>query len=160
MGLKRPVSDEETSPVKLRKDAEAAVSMLSPFSSPGQFKRKLSKYSKVVSPNVIGYASDVIVSMADKPTKSVYQALEQTLKNIKVLLDWRVVKKLNDKLEECLKESNQLHASNRAHSMNDRAQKARAEKLLLLREAVACRPIQPRRLTFAGGRKVQAVPRP
>ena len=79
MGLKRRVSDEETSPVKLRKDAEAAVSVLSPFSSPGQFKRKLSKYSMVVSPNVIGYASDVIVSMADKPTKSVYQALEQTL---------------------------------------------------------------------------------
>jgi len=50
--------------------------VLSSFSSPGQFRRKLSKYSKVVSPNVISYASDVIVSMADKPTKSAYQALE------------------------------------------------------------------------------------
>ena len=87
MGLKRIVSDEETSPVKLRKDAEAAISVLSPFSSPGQFKRKLSKYSMVVSPNVIGYASDVIVSMADKPTKSAYKALEQTLNTIKTLLD-------------------------------------------------------------------------
>ena len=39
---------------------------------------------------MIGYASDVIVPMADKPTKSAYQALEQTLNNIKTMLDWRV----------------------------------------------------------------------
>ena len=160
MGLKRRVSDEETSPVKLRKDAEAAISVLSPFSSPGQFKRKLSKYSMVVSPNVIGYASDVIVSMADKPTKSAYQALEQTLNNIKIMLDWRVVKKLNDKLEECLKESNQLHASNRAQLEQAKEAQGRARRRLLLREAVACRPVQARRLSFAGGRKIQAVPRP
>ena len=160
MGLKRPVSDEETSPVKLRKDAEAAVSMLSPFSSPGQFKRKLSKYSKVVSPNVIGYASDVIVSMADKPTKSVYQALEQTLNNIKILLDWRVVKKLNDKLEEDLKESNKVHALNRACRMNDRAAQARAEKRQQLRESIASRPIRGRQLLFGPPREMRPVPRP
>ena len=76
MGTKRARFDDKTSPVKFREDAEAAVSVLSSFSSPGQFRRKLSKYSKVVSPNVISYASDVIVSMADKPTKSAYQALE------------------------------------------------------------------------------------
>ena len=160
MGLKRRVSDEEASPVKLRKDAEAAISVLSPFSSPGQFKRKLSKYSMVVSPNVIGYASDVIVCMADKPTKSAYQALEQTLNNIKIMLDWRVVKKLNEKLEECLKESNQLHASNRAQLEQAKEAQGRARRRLLLREAVACRPVQACRLPFAGGRKIQALPRP
>ena len=138
--------------------------MLSPFwqafSSPGQFKRKLSKYSKVVSPNVIGYASDVIVSMADRPTTSVYQKLEQTLNNIKVLLDWRVVKNMNDALEESLKESNQLHASNRAQLEQAKEAQGRARRRLLLGEAVACRPVQARRLAFAGGRKIQAVPLP
>ena len=160
MGTKRARFDDKTSSVKLREDAEAAVSVLSPFSSPGRFRRKLSKYSKVVSPNVISYASDVIVSMTDKPTKSVYQGLEQTLNNIKVLLDWRVVKNMNDALEESLKESNQLHASNRAQLEQAKEAQGRARRLVLLREAVACRPVQARRLTFAGGRKIQAVPRP
>ena len=98
--------------------------------------------------------------MADKPTKSAYQALEQTLNHIKIMLDWRVVKKLNDKLEECLKESNQLHASNRAQLEQAKEAQGRARRRLLLREAVACRPVQARRLSFAGGRKIQALPRP
>ena len=114
----------------------------------------------VVSPKVIGYASDVIVSMADKPTKSAYQALEQTLNNIKTMLDWRVVEKLNDKLEECLKESNKLHAFNRAQLEQAKAAQERAEKRQQLRESIASRPIRGRQILFAPPREMRPVPRP
>ena len=155
MGLKRPLSDEETSPVKLNDEAEAALSVLSPISPPVQFSRRLSKYQKVLSPGVAAYASNVIACYPCYVEKSILYKLNYTLKVIKDQLeqrltfvfdmgvDWRSYSSMNDR------------ARPRKELEEEEERRRRALTIQQQREAVAGRPLKGRRLQFAGGRELQ-----
>ena len=159
MGLKRPVSDEETSPVKLSIEAEATLSVLSPISSPVQFRRRLSKYQKVLSPGVTAYASNVVACYGFCTDKSVSDKLDGTLKCIKAELDARIETAVQMARDWSSLGFSKANATRRKELEEAKERRNRALKVVQHREALASRPIQRRRLQFAGGRELQALPR-
>ena len=160
MGLKRPVSDEETSPVKLNIDAEEALSLLSPVSKPVQFKRRLSKYQKVLSPGVTAYISNVVRCYVCNKTEAVWTRLDNTLDLIHDQLHKRLSQAFEKELEECLISSQKVLDERRKDLEMQKAEAARARAQAAFRSRFERRSKQPKTLHFAGARRLQPLPEP
>ena len=99
MAPKNKRTREEISPVKLNIDAEEALSLLSPVSKPVQFKRRLSKYQKVLSPGVTAYISNVVTCYVCNKTEAVWTRLDNTLDLIHDQLHQRLSQAFEKALE-------------------------------------------------------------
>ena len=157
MRVKPSLSRVETSPVKLRDDAEKVLKVFSPTSPIVQFRRKLHKYKEVVSPELLSRASNIAVCYTCTNPKPCLRKLDNTLAGIKVELDRRIVEAFSNSLDQCLIESQRAFDTARKKLNEEKAANARARVQAKFRSRYMERSRRAKALAYAGGRMLNPL---